>query len=73
MLEVAGGIKTQWETHSKPCSLAGTVVASWDGTRETGEPDDTWRWEKSWGTTDPDADSLGTGQRGKLCEKLDAF
>ena len=31
---------------------------------------DAWRWEKSCATTDPEPDSLGTGQRIGLCEKL---
>ena len=48
MLEVAGRIKTQRETHSRWYSPAGTVVTGWDSTREVGEPGETWRQEKSW-------------------------
>ena len=51
------------------CSLAGTMVVSWDSTREIGELGDTWRWEKNWAVMDSDPESLWTGQRVGLCEK----
>ena len=46
MLKVTGGIKTQWETHSRWYYLAGAVVRAISTTREIGEPGDIWRWEK---------------------------
>ena len=50
-------------------SPAGTVVTSYDITREIGELGNTWRKDKSWAVRDPDLDSLQTGQRIWLCEK----
>ena len=73
MLEVAGGIKMQWETHSRGRSPTCSVMAGWDSTREIREQGDTWKWGKSWIMTDRDPENLRTGQRVGLCEKPGAW
>lgn len=42
-LQVPGGIKNQWKTHSRLHFPAGTVVTVWDSTREISEAGDIWR------------------------------
>ena len=67
-------LKTQWETHRG--DVPPPLIPHWDCgcwqdiTREIGELGDTWRKEKSWSMMDPNPDSLQTGQRVGLCEKL---
>ena len=72
MLEVAGGNEDEVGDAQRQCFPAGTVVTSWDSSREIGEPGDTWRREKTWAMMDPDPDGLWSGQRVGMCEKLGA-
>ena len=69
MLEVTGGNKDTVEDTQGRCSPAGAVETSWVITRETGEPGDAWRKEKSWAVMDLDPESLPSGWKVGLCER----
>ena len=70
MLEVAGGNKDKVGDTQRRCSPTETVDTGWVITREIGEPGDTWRREKSWAVRDPDPDSIQSGWKVGLCERL---
>ena len=69
MLEVTVGNKDKVGDAQGRCSPVGTVDTGWAITRETGEPSDSWRREKSWAVMDPDPDSLLTGWKVGLCDR----
>lgn len=71
MLEITGGSKGAVGDAQRWRSPASTVVARWNSSREIGELGDTWRWEESWYTVDPEPDSLGTSQRFGLLRMVD--
>ena len=69
-LEVAGGNKDEVTNVQGPCVPTETVDPGWVITREIWEPGDTWRREKSCVVTHPDLDSLWTGWKVGLWERL---
>ena len=70
-LSLLGGINEVAGAQGQ-CSSAETVDAGWVITREIGEPGDTWRRETSWAVTDTDTDSLQSGWKVGLSERLGA-
>ena len=70
MLEVTGGYKDEVGDAQEWCSPTETVDTSWLVTRETGEPGEAWRKEKSWAMLDPNLDSLQSHWKVGLCESL---
>ena len=70
VLEVTGGSKDEVGDAHGQCSHAGTVDAGWVITRESGELGDACRREKSWAVMDLDPDSLWSGCKVGLCDRL---
>ena len=72
MLEVSVGNKDVVADTQGQCSPTKNVDTGWVITREIGEPGAAWRKEKSWAMLDPDLDSLHSGWKVGLCERLGA-
>ena len=72
MLEIAGGNKDEVANAQRRCAPTETVDAGWIITREIGERGEAWRRKKCWAVTDPDPDSLQSGWKVGLCERLGA-
>ena len=61
-----GGIETKWETHGGGIHLLGLWMPAPEKLRCLGTSGE----GRSWAVSDPDLDSLQTGQKVGLCEKL---
>ena len=70
MLEVTGGDKEEVSDTQGQCSPAENMDAGWVITREIGELGDMWRREKIWSMMVPDPDSLPSGWKIGLRERL---